>query len=237
MVIQEDAGSGGGDSASDPREVDNSTGTQAQTGIHESMGKNIDQAPHRWTVVNDYTKTAITLASGLLAITVTFSGQLIEAKNRLSLILLLISWIFLVGAIASALLAAAYLSVYLGLEERDDLTEPEVTKKRSRSNRALVLSSAALYFLLGAAILFVGVGAARIFGDPKKCDEAMAAKTVMDVVSSVHSAPRDKLVVESFDLNSAASTYALVVSETGSPNKFSVAFDAKACKVIRSKRD
>lgn len=199
------------------------------------MDEKVSAAPHRLMVINDYTKTVITLASGLLAVTVTFSGQLLGTQSLMPLIFLFVSWILLVAAIAFALITAAYTSVYLGLAAKENLDQKEKAKKKSRFERSISFCSYSFYCLLLAAIIFVGIGAARIFSHPKECSEAAAARQGREFVSSVHGAPPDKLFIESLDWDSSANTYTLVFREAENSNKYSVTFDARACKIVRSR--
>jgi flagellar motor protein MotB len=68
----------------------------------------ISDHPSPWTVVNDYTKTVVTLASALLAFTGTFStSDRMAAGPRCPLFL---SWIALSIAIAAALYSAGQLT-------------------------------------------------------------------------------------------------------------------------------
>ena len=51
---------------------------------HSFFGSSLadrDRPPSQWTVLNDYSKTMITLASGLLVLSVTFSSQLLSKNS------------------------------------------------------------------------------------------------------------------------------------------------------------
>lgn len=74
-----------------------------------------NNTPSPWTVVNEYTKTVVTVGAGFLAFTVTFSSQLFDPKtiDLFPLLLLVFSWFSLVFSIACALRAAGRLTSYL----------------------------------------------------------------------------------------------------------------------------
>jgi len=74
----------------------------------------VDKTQNPWVVMIDYSKSIITLASSLLALTATFATSLLGTRpSRLSVIMLLISWGFLIAAIISAMLVSAYLTNFL----------------------------------------------------------------------------------------------------------------------------
>ena len=197
----------------------------------------ISDAPHRWSIINDYSKTVITLASGLLAVTVTFSSQLLGAQGSFGLIILLIiSWLLLVAAIGFALAAAAYLSVHLGLAGKTVLNEREEKKRDDRAKKCLICSTLSFYSLLSAAAVFVTVGAVQVSSSSKKCSEVEAARKAIETISSIYGPSQQELALESVDLDVSTNTYFIVVSEATAKGKFLVLFDAKGCKVVRSQK-
>ena len=93
-----------------------------------------------WTVVNDYTKTVVTVASAFLAFTVTFYSQISDNGPRW---LLLLTWAMLVAAVAAALYSAGRLTSHL-------------QSSRISVNPALLFANIAYFALfLGVASFFV----------------------------------------------------------------------------------
>lgn len=76
--------------------------------------------PNPWVIINDYTKTIVALASGLLAVTITFSGQILGGGISSSQKVFLASaWVLLVVTILSGVAAEAWLTTYLrGIEKK-----------------------------------------------------------------------------------------------------------------------
>jgi hypothetical protein len=112
-----------------------------------------DAAPNPWAVINDYSKTVVTLASALLAATVTFSGQIIGSGLTFWQAIVLFSiWICLLGTIVFGVLAQAFLTRFLrGID--------------SKANKSLGFSIAALCFLVASSANFVAFAAMRAFSN------------------------------------------------------------------------
>lgn len=95
-----------------------------------------DNDPSPWTVVNDYTKTVITVAAALLAFTGTFSTS--DRMAAAPVWPLFLCWILLVIAIAAALFSVGRLTGFL---------------KNGKGSYTCLLAANISYFALFAAVL------------------------------------------------------------------------------------
>ncbi|HWE03232.1 MAG TPA: hypothetical protein VG326_12555 [Tepidisphaeraceae bacterium] len=104
-----------------------------------------DKAPNPWATLTEYCKAVITLASGLLAITVTFlSTFLTQGIWGTQTTCLIAGWVLLLLAIFAAFVAIGFLTNYL---------------RTGRSGTACILiSNISFYLLAFAAIAFVLFG-------------------------------------------------------------------------------
>jgi len=110
---------------------------------------NAEEKPSAWGVLHEYTKTVVTLATGILAFTITFMGKLIGSDpSVLVRPLLIATWAILMLAILFGLLAAAGLANYL--------------RGKQNANTSLFCANAAFFLLVLAAVLFVALGVVQL---------------------------------------------------------------------------
>lgn len=99
-----------------------------------------DRTPSPWSVLNDYTKTVVTVAAALLAFTGTFSTA--DRLATAPIWPLLICWVLLVLAIAAALYSAGKLTGFL-------------MGGRSSSDVSLLMANFSYFFLFAAVVAFL----------------------------------------------------------------------------------
>jgi hypothetical protein len=103
------------------------------------------EPPNPWSVIVDYSKAIITLAAGLLGVTVTFADRILGSTATTTQVWgLVVSWAFLLVAVLSGVLAAAFCINQL--------------KSGTRGNLSVLAANVAFFALLvaTAALLVVG---------------------------------------------------------------------------------
>lgn len=112
------------------------------------MGDN-DKNTSPWAVINDYTKTVITLATSILAFTITFAEKLTGPYPSTELKWLLgATWTVLVLSIIFGLWTAARLSNHL--------------RGKEDSNACILSSNITFFLLVIAASLFIVIGLTQL---------------------------------------------------------------------------
>ena len=131
-----------------------------QTG--RSASPRVDTAQNPWTLMHDYSKTVVTLASSILALTVTFGNSLAgKSPTTGMLTLLVLSWFFLIVTIAAALYVAGRLIGYLRGVRQSPAPAPFLCNVS--------------YFSLFLALFFFGwSGLSRLIIRPEKKPEVPA---------------------------------------------------------------
>lgn len=186
----------------------------------------INNKPNPWDVIHNYSKTVITLATGFLALTVTFSGYLLGKQNPRWLICLLITcWILLVLAIICGLLAAALLSNYL---------------RGKKSYKPIIFcSNISFFFLVGAGVAFLIFGAGHVIGYAEELDATNAIMQVHDFAPTIYKNVDVYWEVESLVWDDSKEEWKSVIcfssisDEIKIKNKFLVIIDAKRGKIIK----
>jgi len=108
-----------------------------------------DNTPSPWEIIQDYTKTVITLATAILAFTITFATKLTgPAPDFYMKLLIALTWSVLVLAIIFGLWAAARLTNFL--------------RGKQTANACLFASNIAFFLLVLAGIMFVLIGIRHI---------------------------------------------------------------------------
>ena len=108
-----------------------------------------DNTPSPWEIIQDYTKTVITLATAILAFTITFATKLTgPAPDFYMKSLIASTWSVLVLAIIFGLWAAARLANFL--------------RGKQTEKSCLLASNIAFFLLVLAGIMFVLIGIRHI---------------------------------------------------------------------------
>jgi hypothetical protein len=106
------------------------------------MANNAESDPNKWSLLNDYSKTVVTLASALLAATVTFADKLLllSSGSGIARYALYCIWVFLFLSIASALYVIGRIHRHLRDQdttfEEDSATEEGGTREESDATEA-----------------------------------------------------------------------------------------------------
>jgi outer membrane protein OmpA-like peptidoglycan-associated protein len=183
------------------------------------------EAPSPWTVINDYSKTVVTLGSALLAVTVTFSGTILGKFNStFQLCFLIAAWLFLVIVIAFALKSIQHLINYLRVGQPQN------------ANKSIFYANAAFGALVvsGACLLVVGgyYGMQTLSSLPARDSPATVEKTVSAMLT-IAGMQKSSWVLESLNWNESSKQYHLVLKEEKSAEKFSVIVDLIEGRIIK----
>jgi hypothetical protein len=171
-----------------------------------------DKPPSQWSALNDYSKTIITLASGLLALSVTFSGQVITKRaDEISTALLVATWIFLVLAIASGVLTAVFLIEFL---------------RKNRNEKLVIFCANSSYFALGVAgIFFLVFGSYSIRFWNRTWDPATSIERAEKEMSGFAGINDSTWTVQEMKWDEGTKTYQLLLVGNKTSEKFKVTVD------------
>jgi hypothetical protein len=153
--------------------------------------------PSHWTILSEYSKTVITLASALLAVTVTFAASLMPASASGYITWVLYGiWTLLFAAIVACLLLTAFIFQLLRGQGAD-------YAKRARD------AASASYVCVGlAALAFLVLG---VLSQNTESDAATSAEAAKEAVVRIDGAQSDQLRVESLHFDSDKRVYTIVV--------------------------
>ena len=97
------------------------------------------EPPSRWTVINDYSKTVVTLSGGLLGFLATFMEKLqIAEGSSTARDFFIAAIVFLLLAIASALAVAGRMDRYLRISADGILTLTQLEQRQPKNGISLV---------------------------------------------------------------------------------------------------
>lgn len=179
-----------------------------------------DEAPSPWSVINDYSKTIITVASGFLAITVTFSGQIIgKNSNFVTIALLTITWLLLVVAVALAVAAAGFLVNYL--------------KKGVNKEICIFCNNAAFYALVFAGVSFLIFGFITLLPSNQGWDMKASIENTLANMPTISGKTGTKWMIQSLNWDRSTNIYQMIVVEDNSLNRFSVFVDTSQKRITK----
>lgn len=140
-----------------------------------------DDPPSAWTVLNDFSKTIITLSTALFALSATFSANLIgKTTSTYQVVILLVSWSALALSIAASVASQGFLINYL---------------QDGRNRTAAVFCANASFDLMaGAVLLFV------FFGMVTFRDGASQPKDVLSNIDRAREVARQTAGLQMSDL-------------------------------------
>jgi len=168
-----------------------------------------DNRPNPWAVMNDFTKTVITLSSGLLVITVTFLNQLLKSNVEASAgIILAGMWVSLILSMLAGLLAAAFTINYL--------------KYGKRGNLAIFAANTAFFLLLLAGMFMGWFGIKRLTYSSKEMDIPAAIGLAQESLNSTTNQYGTDWVVTNLSLDEANNTYILDLQDTELDVEYSI---------------
>lgn len=182
----------------------------------------MDPAPNPWKVIDDYGKTVITLASALLALTITFLGQFaIDEASHFQVILLIATWACLILAILFGLLGAAKLSNYL--------------RGRTEHIQSVALSNLSFFSLLLASIAFGWFAVIQVLWPPPKYEPKAIIQRALDFMPSYYRISNPTWSVQSMTFDPAKKSYDFIIHEDTTKAQFSITVPLKG-KSIDAKR-
>jgi hypothetical protein len=180
------------------------------------------EKPNPWDVVNDYSKTVITLASALLALTATFGNQLLTpSSNNWQRGLLAAALFLLVVTIVSGVFAEAFLTTFL-------------RGKAKTGNACLAWSLVALYSLIAAMLCFFGSAVGQLL--ESRTDIVSVTEKATRTLDSIARIPGAKWSTTSVTLDSARNRYVYEIREETTASRFEVISDSKTGLVVAQKR-
>lgn len=171
-----------------------------------------ENAPSPWDSIGEHSRTVITLASGLLALTVTFSSGIIgKGGNYWTKVWLIVLWAILVLSVALSALSSIFLVAYL----KDGL----------RRKAAVFCANAAMYMLLLSGGGLLALGTTMLFYN-RTWDAAASVEKVLSDMPRVSGKKDSKWVLQSLQRDDTAKLYKLVVTEDGGQSKYELSVDA-----------
>jgi hypothetical protein len=191
--------------------------------------------PSRWTVINDYSKTVVTVCAALLALIGAFSSKVIEGQLPVAATYGLDSAIVLLGLAALASLAVpAALDRYLrvaaksappatGAPTAKNLETATQDEWNSRASKIWWIKCMAnlSYIFLALAIVGLVVFAYLQPGGAAK-DEKTALTSAFSVVAEFGNVPTSELHAESMDYVKATDSFQMVLVDDKTNRKYQV---------------
>lgn len=171
---------------------------------------NTEQPPSPWTLIKDYCQSVITLASALLALSVTFSAALLNKINDTDKYLLIGSWIFLVLVIGFGVASLGFLTSYLKTGNRDKIS--------------IFCANAAFASLVLSSLLFLVLGW-RIVNSANSREANTIVNQILDEMPETSGMKDSKWYLRELTWDESSKVYQLVVAEEKSAKKYSVVFD------------
>lgn len=172
-----------------------------------------------WSVVNDYTKTVVTLAAAILAFTAAFASRVTVISNEVWIsYVLYFAWLLLVVSIAAALFSAGRLTGYLS----GNTTTPK---------SFLLWANISYFALFGAVLTFFVFAIATTATLSPNVESINAVKTAKDYAERVEPSFAGQVVLQEVTWNPNSSQWTVRL-EAGTAS-FSVTVDPNAMKVTR----
>jgi hypothetical protein len=192
----------------------------------------VGDLPNRWNVLNEYSKTIITLSSALLALTVTFSDKLVSVSaTTYSRYFIAVSWILLLVSIIFGLLVAA--SVYNYLKKKETSTENTIgdIEKIEMNARKCANRSYVSFGLAAIVFVFWGLYSFQDAWDSTACAE----KAVNHLVKVNKLSIADTKMI-SLEFDQGKETYAIEIFDKKSNAKYLVVIDINKKRIISAKK-
>jgi len=204
--------------------------------------------PSRWTVINDYSKTVVTLAAALLGFIATFSDKLQLAQTPHSSqngLFILGAIVSLVLSIGSALAVPTMLDRYLricaagppasppvsppvsppapaGVRDLDYVTQ-DVWDRRPRIIQWCKIAAILSYWtLFAAAVLLALFAHNRLINPVPQRDEAVALSEATKLVVPFSRIDQPKWTIQSLTYMDKADNYEVLVLEETTKSRFKV---------------
>lgn len=181
------------------------------------------EQPSHWTILNEYSKSIITLGSSLLAAVVAFSDKFMSSAETNGRFLLGALYFFLLASIVSALLTTAF--IYQCLKAKCDSNRVSETEFAKRISKTANVS----YITVGfSALIFLVIG---ISPSRKKDVDALAGKA-STIVQTIWHVDSRSCVVRSAQTEPGSRFVRVVVFDSMSRVSHTIRFDADKGDVV-----
>lgn len=177
--------------------------------------------PNPWSLIKEYSQSVITLASALLAISVTFSATFIANINNRDKIFLIISWCCLVSVIAFGVASMGFLSSYL--------------KNGKKGNSSIFCANTAFIGLLISGIFFLIFGWRIVYNNTNVSKYNLSVQKTLESMPKISGIQNSKWLLKSLTWNESLKIYELIVIEDKSLKKFLVIVNDAEGKIIQLK--
>jgi outer membrane protein OmpA-like peptidoglycan-associated protein len=195
--------------------------------------------PSRWTVINDYSKTIVTLGAALLGFIATFSDklQIAQAAQSSQNIILVLVIFFLVAAIGCALLVPGRLEKYLRICAAADAAaaapgalQPgldQVTDAEWNGRPRVILwckiwLNFSFFSLFLAALLLASFAGCRLLKPAPQRDEMAALSGAISLLGPFSVKAQPRWVALSLTYVDKTDTYEIMVLEETTKDEFKV---------------
>jgi hypothetical protein len=175
-----------------------------------------------WDLLAEFSKTIVSLSSGLLAVTVTFSTSFLKGNNSgLAVIFLAFAWLFLIASTILALMAAAGVINFL--------------RGKDKEQRSILYNNCAFFALAAAGALFVAAGISQT-SHGEKPTAGEIAKSALSLVPSLAGDVSNDWVVKSLTWNNKRQTYDLTLRHESLGIEYSMFIEADRGRVVEARR-
>lgn len=184
------------------------------------------EPPSRWVIINDYSKTVVTVCAALLAFLAAFSGKLQGSNTSAMSRCTLYAAILALGLSALAALAVpAKLECYLRVcaKGAPAVGDPETATPAEWNARPSMIwwckfAANISYLMLAVAVIALAVYAGLMPGQAR--DEATALTSALDVTQRVAGIAQPKLLTQSFDFVDKEDAFELIIVEQTTGTRF-----------------
>jgi hypothetical protein len=189
------------------------------------------EPPSRWTVINDYSKTVVTLGAALLGFIAAFIDRLqIAEASSVTRMILVAALVFLLFAVAFALAVQGRMDRYLRICSAGDpagsvpgtATPLQWQTERPRAVWWCKLCANLSYLALFlAAIALASFTIARLWSNPVR-NEAAALTEATNLLASFSRVAQPKWQVEALTFDPRTDTFEVIVLEQTTSARFKV---------------
>lgn len=177
--------------------------------------------PSHWTILNEYSKSILTLGSSLLAAVVTFSDKFVSSMETAGGYILFGLYISLLIAIVSALLTAAF--IYKSLKLKDNGKREYAFEKHARKVANVS------YIAIGcSALLFLVIGVIP----SRKKDASIYADKAMQIVQRIWHVDAKLCLLHLAQLEPGSRFYRIVIYDSAHGVSHTIRFDADKGDVV-----
>ncbi|MDT3777055.1 hypothetical protein PJI16_05715 [Nitrospira sp. MA-1] len=194
---------------------------EIQKAIKDMVGQavSMNPDPNPWSIMEEFTKTVVTLSSALLAITVTFSGKLIGDLDSWASGILVGSW------------ACGAASIICGVAAHGLIVRFLKTKKGAWATR---MANTAFIFLVISTTGIAGYG--FLMAKNSQVSSAVEiAQIVLKDMPNISGLENTKWDLISLEFNNLKNIYSLIITEKENGQKYNVSITSKG-KILRTNK-